>query len=68
MAPKTLKELKQRQKEASIPITKIETPLLGGNQEYFPKPPLLEEKHKIYISQVIIPLTILGETHAYMGP
>lgn len=39
-----------------------------GNQEYVQEPPLLEEKTKIYAYQVMIPLTIFGETRAFMGP
>lgn len=48
-------------------VTHIAKLSLVGNQEYVPEPPLLEEKRKIYQSQVLIPLTITGKTHMYMG-
>ena len=66
MVPKV--KVSKQQKEALNPIVKIATPLLTGNQEYVLGPPLLEEKRKIYESQVLTPLTISDETHAYMGP
>lgn len=46
---------------------KIPRLLLVGNQEFVPELPLLEEKRKMYTSQVIIPLSIAGETRAFMG-
>lgn len=39
-----------------------------GNQEYISEPPNYEEKLRIYKSQVLIPFTISGTTHALMGP
>lgn len=66
---KTKNNKADKQKEdASSPVSQIVSPLLIGNHEYVSKPPLLEEKLRIYQSQVLIPLTIVGETHEYMGP
>lgn len=48
-------------------VTQILGPMLVGNQEFDPEPPLVEEKIWIYISQILVPLTISGETHAFMG-
>lgn len=42
--------------------------MLVRNQEFFPKPLLVEEKLIIYKFHVLVPLTIFGETHTYMGP
>lgn len=58
----------KQQKDFLSPVTHIKKPSLVGNQECVPESPLLEEKRKIYQSHVLIPLTIVGKTHAYMGP
>lgn len=39
-----------------------------GNQQYIPEPPLVEEKRRIYQSQVLIPISISGKTYAMLGP
>lgn len=57
----------KQQQHFLSPVTQIAKPSLVGNQEYIPEPPLLEEKCKIYQSQVLIPLIIASKTHAYMG-
>lgn len=38
-----------------------------GNREYVPEPLNLEEKLRIYKSQVLIPYTIYGTNHSLMG-
>lgn len=68
MAPKETKAHKQQQEASSQPITQIPRPTLLGNQEYVREPPLHEEKTRSYASQVLIPLTNSGETHAFMCP
>lgn len=65
---KTKNNKARKQQDFLLPITQIAKPSLVGNQEYVPEPPLLEEKRKIYQSQVLIPLFIAGKNHAYMGP
>lgn len=39
-----------------------------GNREYMLEPTNLEEKLRIFKSQVLIPFTLSGNEHALMGP
>lgn len=64
---KNNKDGKQQQDFLS-PINQIAKSSLVRNLEYIPKPYLLEEKCKIYQSQVLIPLIIASKTRAYMVP
>lgn len=41
-------------------------PVMVGNQQYIPKPKT-EEQRRIYASQVLIPISIFGKTHAYLN-
>lgn len=56
-----------KKEDVSSPVNQIASLLLVGNHEYVPEPPLLEEKLKIYQSQVLIPLIVASETHVYIG-
>lgn len=49
----------KQQQDFLSPVTQIAKPSLVRNQEYIPEPHLLEEKRKIFQSQVLIPLTIV---------
>lgn len=53
----------------SLPLARVLSfASVVGNQEYVPEPPHYEEKNRIYKSQVIIPYSISGNTHALMSP
>lgn len=52
----------------SIPFAvDISSPILEENHTYVPKPPMEEEKRKIWYSQVLIPYSIACNTCAFMG-
>lgn len=49
------------------PLTTLFAPLTVGNQQYIPEP-IMEEHHKIYASQVLIPVSVSWKNHARSGP
>lgn len=62
------KNTKDSKKSQSLPLAdKILGPNTMGNQQYVPKP-LTEEQRIIFQSQVLIPISISGKTHAMQGP
>lgn len=64
-----IKNTKDSKKQSSLPVVhKILGPKVVGSQQYIPKPPLEEEKRRIYQSQILIPTFISGKTHVIAGP
>lgn len=65
----TSKGKNTKESKDSLPLaTKLQSAILAGNQEYVLEPPNQEEKLWIFKSQVLIPYSIFGKTHALMGP
>lgn len=65
---KSNKNTKDSRKSRSLPLAdKILGPNTVGNQKYVPEP-LTEEQRMIFQSQVLIPISISGKTHAMLGP
>lgn len=48
--------------------TRLQSPILNGNQQYVPESPMQEENLRIYESHLLIPYSISGKPHALMGP
>lgn len=59
---KTLKKISKLPPFATLP-----GPVMVGNQQYIPELKT-KEQHKIYASQVLIPIYVYGKTHALSGP
>lgn len=61
--------LKTKNTKETLPLAHMLSFAIGiGNQEDVLEPLNYEENHQIYKSQVIIPYSIYGKTHALMGP
>ncbi|KAI5444303.1 hypothetical protein KIW84_012801 [Lathyrus oleraceus] len=64
----TASNIKSPKKISELPpFTILSAPITGGNQQYIPEPKI-EEQHRIYASQVLIPISISRKNHALFGP
>lgn len=48
--------------------TDLEGPILINNRSYVPEPPMDKEKTVIWASHVLIPFSLKGNIHAFLGP
>lgn len=67
-ATKTSVKSKAPKKISELPLfATLPIPVMVGNQQYIPEPKT-EEQHRIYTSQVLVPIYVSGKTHALSGP